>query len=152
VLYFLYSKSKASSAAASQAASSTAPVAAGSYGYGMGGGGDLSSYLAAMGATAPVSSAPTAAYSAPTGEKVVGSGFGGGTGVVTSPTGQTFDILTNWNQAQPILAQGGSLFYQPSPGIFQPATIPNASGQGPSALVPGLGPNTPLYVNQGASA
>jgi hypothetical protein len=84
-----------------------------------------------------------APYSPPTNESISGSGYGlpGGAGDVTSASGATFEELANWNAAQAIISGGGTVDYEPSPGIFAPA---NKGGQ----LLLAPGSKTPLFVSQ----
>lgn len=147
--YYLWKKRQAATAAAAATTSPTtstgalspAPAGAGSYGYfgpgvGAGGGGPVPT--GATGATG-------SPFVAPTGEAQQGSGYGNQGNTVTSASGQVFTNLGTWAAALPLIQAGQTLYFQPAPGVFQPAT---ANGN----LISGLGPGTPLYISQGSSA
>jgi hypothetical protein len=148
VIYFLWSKSKTSSSAAQSAAAAAAqtaaaaatPVPTGTYD---------GSLAAALPYLQPPASAPLATSSgiAPVGSQS-GSGFlpvgqstGGiatnpGTYTATDNNGNTYTWL-NPSEWQAYTASGGTAYYEPIPGVFQPVS---------GAMLGTLGPNTPLYA------
>ena len=138
--YLVYKQRKAASAAAgaAPATTSTAAVSPGAlspcgYGYqcpsgGWGGPGWIVG--TPTGSTANASAATP--WSPPTNEQYGGAGYGlpGGSGVVTSASGQQFSELMPGSTVP-----GGQYYYQPSPGIFQP--IPQGTNiQGAPYFIP----------------
>ena len=152
LLYFLYSRSKASAAATAAAATSAAntlpatatPVApASSYGNAN----DLSAllpYLTNLQGASSVTpaattgtTAPTPVYSAPTGESLIGSGYGNAVGsAINDAAGHTYQRIATSDQAAGIISAGGKAYYQPLPGVFLPYDY--AAGTR-------LAPGTPQY-------
>ena len=151
VLGFYLWKQRQAAAAASAASTTpttstaaTSPVAQAPSGYGYQGPG------VGYGGSGPTPTGATAAtstgYTPPTGEtEAPGSGGYGGVANVTSASGTNFAYLPSWQSAQALLGQGQTLYYQPTPGNFAPANQGNQ-------LIPNIGTQTPLYVNQSASA
>ena len=120
------------------------------------GGGYGSPYYPQTVATAPASTPAPNADTQPVGitqnplssEVQQGAGYWGGSAATSSPiqntTGQTFQYLPSWAQAQQDIAEDVPVFYQSAPGVFQSATTPQ--GQlAPALTQPGVAP-TPLYV------
>ena len=151
VIWYMRKKA-AATAAATAATAAAAPVSTGvaASAYGPAGGqgigtDTLAAILASQGAGSTATSPTT--FTAPTGETQTGAGFGPAnpSAPITSASGSTFQEVGSWAAAQPLIASGQTLFYQPSPGVFAPAA------QGGQLILP-PGTNTPLFVSQGQSA
>jgi hypothetical protein len=136
--YYLYQRSKASSAAAAggaAAAGATAPVASGSYGNA----GDLASLLPYLQAQQSATTGQ-AAGSGGVGT-LTGSGYGSGPGSTAYGTwggSSTPQTSLSFEQLAPgqTIPSSVIVFYQPVPGVFQPAP---QQGKGVAA-------GTPLFV------
>jgi hypothetical protein len=141
-------------AAATSPASSTASTGSGNTeaytGTGSSGPGDsdaIAAILAAQSAAGATGSSSTAAYSPPTGESLQGSGYyvPSSTAPIESANQQQYQWISSWASAQPLINGGQTLYYQPTPGIFAPATQNNA-------LISGLGASTPLFAQVSSSS
>lgn len=89
----------------------------------------------------PATPAPTSSSPPPLpAQQQIGSGYaevGGANSPITTPAGSFIGI--DWASAVPLILGGtGSVYYEPTPGTFDPATSGNA-------LIPGLVGATPLY-------
>ena len=142
--YLVYKQRKAASAAAAAAPATTStaaatPIAQAPSGYGYqgpaaGGGGPGWN----VGTPPPTASS----YVADPNASLFGSGYGNpATNKGTSTSGTNYENLS-WASAQPLINGGQTVFFEPAPGVFQPAT----AGGG---LIPGLSPGTPLYIPTG---
>ena len=145
VVYYLYSKSKASSAATTAAAttaaagtSSGAGTAAGSYGNA----GDLAA-LAPYLNQSNSSSSSGASYTAPTGESLQGSGYWtpNSTTPITGRDNNQYQWISAPAQLQSLVSSGQTTYYQPQPGVFMPV--------GPNSQ---LGAATPQYLQIGPAS
>lgn len=141
ILYYLYRQNQANAAAAATtAAAATAPpvAAAGSYGNA----GDISSllpYLQAAG-NSGTGQGSGATFTPPPGEVQQGSGFWvpkSGT-PISDAQGNQFVWIPTGAALKPFLQGGGTAYYQPTPGIFVPAS---AGGN----LLSSIAPGTPIY-------
>jgi hypothetical protein len=148
VVYFLWKKQGAASAAAAAAQSAAQSTATQSTGAAQvypsgsyGNANDLSALLPYLQNLNGQASTPTASsssgvsYSPPSGETLAGSGYGTPTGSnsVTGTNGHIYAPVANWPQAQTLIGQGQSLFYQPLPGVFL-AHDPTKGEPGPTPL------------------
>ena len=142
-VYYLYSRSKANAtaaaatpAAATGAGTSTdTGTAAGSYGNA----GDLAalapylSQLQGAASTTGTSGVATTgtAYTPPTGETLVGSGFGTGTSEtpITDASGNSYTWISS-PAVEAGLPAGTTTYYQPVPGTFVPVPAGVPMGQG----------------------
>ena len=146
VMYFLYSRNRASKAAAVAATPSptvVAPAGAGSYGNAN----DLSALLpylqgqgnAANGSTGSQNLTSGVGYTAPVGETLApgSSGFSAptGGGPVTDASGNTFVYVGSPAQLQGILASGGQAFIQNLPGVFSPVSAQQLQTSGFNAPI-----------------
>lgn len=98
---------------------------------------NLGDKVTALEAVPPTGTPQTpGAYTAPTGEVLTGSGYGGQASV-TDRAGSIFDYVSTPAQALGIQGAGGQLYFQPTPGQFVPSTY------GPKGST---APGTPTYT------
>jgi hypothetical protein len=139
VAFYLWRRSQANAAAAAATAATVPPVAAGaSYGNAA----DLSSllpYLQAAGNPGTGQSGGTT-FTPPAGEVQQGSGFWipHSGAPVTDASGSQYVWIPNQAALNPYLQGGGIAYYQPTPGVFVPAS---QNGK----LLGGITGGTPLY-------
>lgn len=80
----------------------------------------------------PAPSSPT-----PSGN-LVGSGYFTGAGATAAPSGGNYDYLASMAQVTALQGTGGTVYFEPVPGVFQPV-----------ASLSALAPGTPLYASAG---
>lgn len=141
--YFLYRRSQAAAAAAAGGGAANAPpvVAAG------GSPADLAAalapYLGAAGNAGTGNGSGATVVPPPQGEVLQGSGYwqgkSGASTPITSTTGQQFLWIPSSAALGPLLQEGATIYYQPGPGIFMPAS--DNAGH----LLTGIAPGTPLF-------
>jgi hypothetical protein len=151
VAYYAYSKSQANKAAAAAAAQpapiaagvgSSAGTAAGSYGNA----GDLASllpYLQGNQSTTAATTGSGAAYTAPTGEVIQGSGYWQpqSTTPITGNDNSQYQWISALPQLAAVYQSGQPTYIQIQPGVFMPAP-PGGTG---------LAAGTPQYLRIGAA-
>lgn len=88
---------------------------------------------------AATTSPAKAPFTPPATEKLVGSGYTvpQGASTVTGSTGGQFEPLPNWDAAQGVLASGGQIEFQPTPGVFVPGGANLKPGTQQFEKVPG---------------
>jgi hypothetical protein len=135
VAYYAYSRSQANKAAAAAATAAAAPVAspAGTGAASYGNAGDLAALAPYLtNPQAPATTSSGAAYVAPTGETIQGSGYW--TPQSQAPVTGSDNAQYQWISALPQLAaiqsSGQPTYYQPEPGVFMPVTPGTQLGAG----------------------
>lgn len=142
--YFLWKRSQAAAAvAAAGGSTSNAPPVVSAGGSPADVAAAIAPYLAAAGNSGTGNGSGVTITPPPQGETLQGSGYwmgrAGSSSPITSTTGQQFLWIPTAAALKPLLQEGQTIYYQPGPGIFMPASD-NAGN-----LLTGIAPGTPLF-------